>query len=1135
MKSKVLKKIAIMSKYAVYGMILQTVLCTLLFANKGEAQRKSLDQIPVTIGLNDAKIEEAFSRIEGITEFDFAYKRGDLDSKKRISLNVNEQPLSELLLTIARETGLQFRRIDETINVSKAKGEDLLVSEELQAINEADIEISGKVTDSENFPLPGVNVLVKGTTNGTITSADGMFRITADENATLTFSFVGYKSIEVPVSGRTNLTVTLQDDIASLEEIVVIGYGSVNKSDLTGAVSSLKSDDLNPGVNVSVDQMMLGRAAGVQITQSSSEPGGGLSIRIRGSSSINAGNEPLYVIDGFPIDNSPNLSSGGDAQLATNQSPRNPLNALNPNDIESIEILKDASATAIYGSRGANGVILVTTKKGKNDRLTASYNAYGGSQNVAKKMDLLTTSQYIDLMNDLSVVQGNAEVFSAVDRSTIGAGVDWQDEIYRPASVTDHNLSLTGGNQSTSVFASVNYFDQKGVVKNSGIKKYIGRINLDTKIGDKFNVGLNLNTSLVTDNNSIDGLNTNENAGPIYASLLYDPTESIYAPDGSFSQSPFLTVNNPVSLIEGIKSENETNRTFGNINASYQILEGLSAKINFGSDRQVSRRDIYNSRLTLRGGPAGGIANISVLERTNYLVEYTMNYSRDINENNSFSVLGGTTYQQFDTRAFAATINSFPTDALGTGNLGLGDTNNDDLSSNREQNTLVSYLGRVNYNLMKKFLFTGSIRADGSSRFGANDKFGYFPSFAVGWKLTEEDFIPVAFEELKLRASWGQTGNQEIGNYASQLTFGAGPNVAFNNAPQVSVIPSRIANPDLRWETTEQINVGVDVSILAGRVSGTLDYFSKDTRDLLFNLPLPLASGYSSILTNVGRVQNRGVELLINSSNISTTNFQWKSSFNISAIRNKVIDLGRVDQIETGNIQAVGNTAIIKEGSPLASYYGYNMIGIFQQGDDIANSPQPSAQPGFPMFADLNGDGAITPLDQTIIGSPFPDFTFGFQNSISYKNWQLDLFFQGLQGIDLLNINVIESLYPANFRRNRLADQSLDRWTPENTDAKWPSGVNPNAYGAGKVSTMVLQDGSYIRLKNVQLSYTVPTVNMDFLSSLRLYCTAQNVFTITDYVGFDPEANSFGSSNVRVDYSSYPLARTFIVGLNAKF
>ena len=1103
-----------------------------IFANGVYSQDKDL-----TLNLSNTNVGHVLTEIENQSEFYFLFNQKLVDTKREVTVRLTDKKIEEVLDRLFSETTTEYVVMDRQIVLSPKEYLSEIKST-IQAVSaQQAVTVSGTVVDSEGQTLPGVSVSVKGTSVGTITNAEGKYSLSdVSEDAVLVFSFIGLLTQEIAVGNQTIINVTMESDVYGLEEIVVIGYGTISKSDLTGAVSSLKSDDLNPGANVSVDQMMLGRAAGVQITQSSSEPGGGLSIRIRGASSINASNEPLYVIDGFPIDNSPNMSSGGAASLAANLSPRNPLNSLNPNDIESIEILKDASATAIYGSRGANGVIMVTTKKGRNETMRVSYNVYGGVQKVAKTMDILSTDQYIGLMNDLSADQGNPPVFTGSDISGIGAGTDWQEQIYnKSAAIMDHNLSVSGGNKSTSVFASLNYFDQDGVVKNSGIKKYIGRINVESQIGKRIDLSLNLNTSLVDDRNGVDGVNTNEQGGPIYASLLYDPTEPIYNADGSFNQSSNLTVNNPVSLIEGVSSKNKTNRTFGNLLVSYEVIDGLTARLNLGTDFQNSRRDIYNSRVTFRGGPEGGIANISTLERSNYLVEYTMDYHKSINENNELTLLGGVTYQSFTNKLFAANISGFPTDDIGTGNLGLGDTNTDDLSSYHQENTLLSYLGRINYNLYNKFLLTGSLRADGSSRFGENNKYGYFPSFAFGWKLSEESFIPELFEELKLRASWGQTGNQEIGNYASQLTFGSGPDVVFNNMVLGGTIPSRIANPDLKWETTEQFNVGIDASVLSGRISATLDFFSKNTKDLLFNMPLPLSSGYNSILMNVGEVENKGIEFLINSTNISSENFHWNMSINFSALKNKVLDLGRVEQIVTGSIQAVGNTAIIKTGAPLASYYGYEVIGIFQEGDDIANSPQPSAQPGFPIFADINNDGAITPDDQKIIGDPFPDFTYGFQNSFTYKGWQLDIFFHGQEGADLLNINVIESLYPANFRRNRLADQSLDRWTPQNTDAKWPSGVDPNAYGASKVHSLVLQDASFFRLKNVQLSYKVPVKRLNSISSLKVYFTAQNVFTITNYVGFDPEANSFGSSNVRVDYSSYPMARTFLLGLNARF
>lgn len=1003
------------------------------------------------------------------------------------------------------------------------------------------IQVKGSVSAKNGEPLIGATVLIVGTTNGTTVGVDGRFSISANvANPQLKVSFIGYETATVDVGNATDLKIVLTES-STLDEVVVVGYGTVKKSDLTGAVSSLKAEQLNPGANVSVDQMMQGRAAGVQITQSSSEPGGGLSIRVRGSSSINASNEPLYVIDGFPIDNSANLTAGdattfSQVNTGTNNTPKNPLNSLNPADIQSIEILKDASATAIYGARGANGVVLITTKKGTGEKMSVNYSAYYGSQKVVKKMDILTAPQYMKYMNDISADLGQKAIFSDSDIAAIGAGTDWQAQIFQTAPVMDHNLSLSGGTKKTSVFASLNYFNQEGIIKNTGINKYIGRINLESGISDKVKVGLNINASLIQDRNTIDGVNTNENGGPLYAALLSDPTEKIYDANGVLTVSPNNTINNPVSLIQGVSSKNETNRTMGNAYISWEIMTGLSAKLNLGSDRQQSRRDIYNSTLTRRGGPVKGAGDIATFNRNSQLAEYTMTYNKSLNKNNVFTVLGGITYQKFQTKLFGGSITGFPTDALGTDNFGLGNTNNDFLRSSHEENTLLSYLGRVNYNLLDKFLFTASIRADGSSRFGANNKFGYFPSFAFGYKLTEEGFLPQAFDELKFRASWGQTGNQEIANYASQLTFGSGPSAVFNNTVTTSVIPQRIANPDLKWETTTQFNVGFDGSIYNGRLSGTIDYFHKKTTDLLFNLPLPRASGYSSILSNVGSVENKGFELFLSSVNMHKKDFKWTTSLNFSAIRNKVLDLGRVDQIVAGDNQAIGgNTVIIKKGEPLASYYGYVVDGIYKTAEEVKASAEPNAKPGYPKIKDLNGDGRITTADQTVIGTPFPKFTFGIQNSLSYKAFKLDFFFQGQQGSDLLNINVIESIYPANFRRNAMTEIALNRWTTANPDTKWPSGINSNSYGGSKVNSMVLQDASYVRLKNVQLAYQVPLKNTKFFKSLRVYTTGQNLYTWTKYMGFDPEANSYGSSNIRLDYSSYPLARMFLFGLNAGF
>lgn len=1106
---------------------------TTLVAKEANAQTK------MTIELQDVSLRTLLEEIQNKSDYIFFYLDGILPPENQITVRKSDATLQTILEPILKKFGLGYTIKDRQVIIFQDKqGSASVLANPMD--QPQDFTVSGTVTDNTGMPLPGASILEKGTTNGVQTDFDGNYTLTVpDKNAILVVSYIGFATKEITIDGQSVINITLEESAAALDEIVVIGYGSVKKSDLTGAVSSLKAEDMNPGANVSVDQMLQGRAAGVQISQNSSEPGGGLSIRVRGASSINAGNEPLYVIDGFPIDNSSNLSGAGlgstpeDATgggiaggaIGNNINPRNPLNSLSPSDIESIEILKDASATAIYGSRGANGVVLITTKKGRSDKMTISYNTYAGTQSIANEIDVLSTSQYIQFMNDLANDRGNAPIFDQAAIDAIGTGTAWQQQVFHSAPLSDHNLSVSGGVGNSKIYASLNYFNQDGIVKNTGITKYIARLNFDTKVGERLDIGLNMNASRIDDQNGLDGVNTNESAGPIYSSLLYDPTEPIYNPDGTLAQSTNLTINNPVTLIQGVSSKGKTNRILTNFYMNYKIAEGLSAKLNLGADIQNSWRNIFVSSLTLRGQPARGVADLTALERDSYLGEFTVNYNKEFNPNHRIDLLGGITYQKFNTFVFNGNISGFPSDELETNNLGLGDTNNDNLFSNKEDNSLFSYLGRINYTLMDKFLFTASLRADGSSRFGTNNKYGYFPSFAFGYKLSEEPFVPEMFKELKVRASWGQTGNQDIANYASQLTFGPGGLVVFDGTSQNSVQPLRIANPDLKWETTTQFNVGIDASLFNGRISTTVDYFKKNTIDLLFNLPLPRSSGYASILSNVGEVNNEGFELLINSTNISTDSFSWNTSLNFSTVKNEVVDLGRVDQIVTGNIQATGNTAIIKVGSPLASYYGYEIDGIQQAGD---------ADPGFPNVVDQNNDGVINTEDQVILGDPFPSFTYGISNEFKYKNIGLSFFFQGVEGQDLLNVNVIESMYPSNDRRNRLAMMG-DRWSPSNTDARWPSATNPNAYDGGKVNSLTVLDASFLRLKNVQLSYDVPVDNVKMLSALRIYVTGQNLFTITDYVGYDPEANSFGRSNVKVDYSSYPLARTFIFGLNATF
>jgi TonB-linked SusC/RagA family outer membrane protein len=602
----------------------------------------------------------------------------------------------------------------------------------------------------------------------------------------------------------------------------------------------------------------------------------------------------------------------------------------------------------------------------------------------------------------------------------------------------------------------------------------------------------------------------------------------------SASPPTHLTINNPLSIVGGASSKNVTVRTLGNLFIEYELIDGLKAKLNLGADLQNLRRDIYNTRLTIRGYAQNGMANISTLERTDVLGEYTMDYRKQVTPKNLIGILGGVTYQYFNTRKFAGSINNFPSDNLQTDNLGLGDIVTASLASNREKNALLSYLGRVNYTYSDKYLLTASIRADGSSRFGTNNKFGYFPSFAGGWNLSNETFIPKFFNNLKLRASWGVTGNQDIGNYRSLSTYTKGATFVSGSSISVGTSPSRIANPDLKWESTTQTDVGIDAVIFKGRLNITFDYFLKSTHDMLIDLPLPRATGYTSILSNIGSLQNRGVEVYLTAAIIDRRHFQWRSSVNLATVKNKVTDLGDVKEILAGNASNIGNTVIIAEGKPAFAYYGYKVTGIFKNTEEVAASSQPNSKPGFPIYEDLNKDGQINASDQQIIGDPYPDFTYGWQNSFTYKRFSFSFLLQGQQGGETFNGNIMESMYPSNYRRNMLTATVSDRWTEGYPDGKWPSGAEPTSYGGGKVNTLALQDVSYLRLKYAQLAYNIP-VNRKHISAASIYISGQNIFTLSDYIGYDPEANTFGNSSARVDLNTYPLARTWSVGLNLSF
>jgi len=1103
-----------------------TILIFLLSLAQLMASQSFAQSARLTLNLKDASVEEVLMKIEKQSNLFFIYNREVVDVDRKVDASYVNQKVTDVLTGLFRGTGVEYEIQDRHIILKSSTSE-----------NSQQKAISGKVTDTTGSPLPGVSVVIKGTTEGTITDSNGNYSFPkVAENTTMIFSFVGMKSQEILVKGKTVLNITLEEETVGIEEVVAIGYGKVKKSDLTGSVSSFRKDDLNKGVSSTMTGLLQGKAAGVQITQASAEPGGGTTVQIRGAGSVNAGSGPLYVVDGLPIENGQVISGGG-STMPEARVPRSPLSSINPADIESIEILKDASATAIYGSRGANGVILVTTKKGSSGAMKINYSGYSGIQTPINMIDVLNAEDYKSILNKILDTPGSN--VSATERvgDIQSGGTNWQNELLREAVVQSHSLSFTGGNNGTKYFASMNYFDQDGVLKTSGYKRYDSRLNLEHK-ADKMLFGVNFSTSYTHDNIVPVGFSTNEEGSALYGARGFDPTYSIYTSTGEYQTSSMLNLDNPLAMLYGKTSETDNYRTLGTVYGEYTILKDWTAKLNVGIDTRSSRRDSYVSRLTKDGRANSGVATILTGTRNNYLGEFTTTYNRELNNKSSFTAMAGITYQKFVGLNFEGTGKGFPVDETKTNNMGMANAAYYTMSSSKNNNKLLSYIGRLNYNLLNRFLFTTTLRVDGSSRFGENSKYGYFPSGAFAWKMSEEEFIKNLnlFSSLKFRASVGRTGNQDIGNYLSITTFGTGASVILGGQQYVTLSPTRLANPNLKWETTEQINVGFDMSFLANRISASVDYFRKNTFDMLFDLPVPASTGYTSIMSNIGNIKNEGFELTIDSRNLQGK-LKWNTSLNISTLNNKVTDTGAISQIlHTDAGQSTTQIAIIKVGETLNSFYGYKTNGIWQtQAEITASGTKDPIKPGDVKYVDQNGDHVVNTNDRVILGKSIPSVTLGLTNNLSYKNFTLNFFIDAASGVSMLNNSKVETYYPVSHRRNRMAEPYLNRWTAENPSTKYPSFVNPAGQGNKAVSDLTVEDASYIRLQSLQLSYDLPLKNHKIFDRVNVYVSGQNLFTLTNYSGQDPTTNSNGNSSLKIDFNSYPVSRTYTLGIELGF
>lgn len=1020
-------------------------------------------------------------------------------------------------------------------------------------------KIQGVIKDDSGSPLPGATVVIKGTNTSAVADVEGAFTIPAAKEFpfTLVVNSVGFKAQDIEIYELSDETIEVNLKTNNvLDEVVVIGYGELKRKDITGAVSSIPTE-LKAQPVASVERLLQGAVPGAIVTQTSGQPGGGVSVQIRGSNSINASSDPLYVIDGFPINNDYSIADAG----VTNGPKINPLSSINSGDIESVEVLKDASATAIYGSRGANGVILITTRKGKANESSIHYDGYYGVQEVVRTLPLLKAGEWWQLRKDAAfntsatavanLKSANKAYVAAAAAGgytldTLGVGTDWQKEAFHQAAIQSHSLSIFSGTDKTKVAFAVNYFDQDGVIKNTGFKRYSARFNIDHEFNDRFRILSYVNASTIT-----------AQVGPdnIVSNLLQSPAAlPVYKNDGTFLVVSGLdqALANPINSLFNQTNDTNTKRLLANVSGEYKILDGLTAKVLFGTDVVINKQNRYLPNSTQEGLAQKGVATVGTLNTVNWLNENTLNYSKTFDDIHSFNAVAGFTAQRSTTEGVTAAASNFSSDFFEYNNLGVAVTPNSP-SSSYSQWSLASWLARVNYSLKEKYLLTLTIRSDGSSRFGDDNKWGYFPSAAVGWNLHEEDFIrninQVSF--FKLRGSIGLTGNQSIPPYSSlsQLSY---YRYNFNGQTVSGYAPSNVPNPDLSWEKTVQVDIGADIGLFNNRVDLVLDYYYKKTTDLLLSAIVPGTSGLAvggninsgqqaAVYQNLGSVENRGFEVGINTQN-TTGAFKWNSILVFSSNKNKILDVGN------GLTRIVPNTnapSVIEVGKPLGSFIVYETDGLIQPGEEGANALTPQAFKGVgaQKYKDINGDGVITQAGDRVIIANQPGINIGFTNTFAFKGFDLAVFFQSSIGGKLYNQNRAQ-LELNNGANNGAAAAANAYRVPGTRGADDPGNTDTDVKAAYQdpaitVSDRFIEDASYLRLKNVSFGYTIPERILERvkIKSLRFYVSAQNYWTLTDYTGYDPEASQAGQAliNRGVDNGVYPNNKSIQGGIQLSF
>jgi len=961
--------------------------------------------------------------------------------------------------------------------------------------------ISGVVKDaSDGQTIPGVNVMVKGTSNGTVTDLDGVFQLTVAEDAhTLVVSFVGYLTQEVALGNQASLDIFLEQDVQSLDEVVVVGYGTAKKRDLTGAVNRVGEEAFNKGVNVSPDQLIQGKVAGVDIVNNSGAPGGEVTFRIRGTSSVRSGNQPLFVVDGVPLDGRNTKPGATAGELGTTEG-SNPLNFINPNDIESIDVLKDASATAIYGSRGANGVVIITTKKGKSGAPSVTLDLTSGISNMVRRPDIMDGDTYRRALEHRGIEENNG-----------GSSVDAFDEITQTALTNIMNLSVSGGGDRNNYRLSLGYHDQEGIIKESGLTKYTANYTSSYRVLPEDR--LKLDISVIASNTVEDGApvaeNSNVNGSLIGNAIEWNPTVPFRDANGDFIQRIYGQSGNevdglptnPAALIAYYNDRSNITNILGSFAATFKIIEGLDYRFSLGINHSKGNRQVDTSgELFLSTITDLGLAVVNSSALTSRTLTHTLNYQKEF-DNFRINALLGYEFQDYKSYVSNITARGFTNfDLLGSNILQNPSRDNVSVSSFRDAtNQLQSVFGRLNMNSLDKFLITGTMRADGSTKFGENNKYGYFPSFAGAWVLSEEGFLKgnSLVDNLKLRIGWGKTGNQEFPAGASQERY------AFGNQ-QISLV--NVANPDLKWETTETVNIGLDFSLFRSKLMGSLEYFDKSTTDLLFQLPTIQPAPAAQFWTNLpATVKNNGVELMLNAVVKETEKLMWEVGVNATYLKNKLTDYNGAPVL-TGQINGNGlgggsNSQQLVDGQPLnvfkmLTFEGFDADGVAQYSDE-----------------------------EDFVGNPNPDLLLGFNTRLNYGKFGFNMSLNGAFGHQVYNNTANAYLTAANFGLGRNSSTEIGLG-------------NENLGNANVVSTRFLEDADFLRLQNASVIYSIGSVS-NIISDLRLSLTGQNLFLITDYSGFDPEVNTNravgGVPSFGIEYAPFPPSRTFMLGVSASF